>query len=76
MEEKQAELVYEIVSKEIQLEYVVTKCYYILAPAKGAYLTLKDKKTKAANMIYLYFVCIVTFVVGRDNSINKMDKVL
>lgn len=75
VEDRRAEQVFELVTRKMQPEYAVTKCHYIAAPAEGAYSTLKDKKTKVAEIVCLYFVYKAAFAVGGDNPILRMEKV-
>lgn len=73
VEDRRAKQIYGIMVQKVH--YVVSKCHYIVASAEGANSTLKDKKTKVANTICLYFVYKATFTVDGDNPIIDMDKV-
>ena len=64
---------YELVWK-LQPEYAVSKSYYIAAPTEGAYTTLKDKKTKVVNILYLYFVYEAKLLKVQNHPITQMDK--
>lgn len=75
VEDKRSEQVYNVITKKMQLEYIVTKCQYIAAPTKMAYSSLKNKKMKVVDTLYLYFVYKVAFIVGGENLILKMAKV-
>lgn len=65
---------YEIVRK-IQCHYVVSKSHYVVAPMEGVYTTLKDKKTKVVNVLYLYFVYRVNLLKLENHQIEKLFQV-
>lgn len=64
---------YEIV-RNLQLDYVVSKSHYIAAPEDGTYTTLKDKKTKVVNVLYLYFVYKTSLLEVDNHLTDRMEK--
>ena len=73
VEDKRAKQMYEIVWK-LQPEYAVSKSHYVVAPAKGAYNTSKDKKTKIVNVLCLYFVYKAELLKVPNHPIAHMKK--
>lgn len=59
---------------EMLLEFVVSTSHYGFDLGKGANSTLKVKKTKVMDTTCVYYMYNTTFVVGKNNPINKLHK--
>ena len=59
---------------KLQPEYAVSKSHYVAAPAEGAYITTKDKKTKMLIVLCLYFVYKAELLNMQNHPIMRMEK--
>ena len=73
VEDRYAEQVYDLVRK-LQQEYAVSKSHYLAAPAEGAYTLVRDKKTKAVNLLCMYFVYKAEILKLQNHPINRVEK--
>lgn len=72
VEDRKSEQVYEI-ARKLHPDYVVSKSHYVAAPAEGAHSSLKEKKSKDANVLCLYFVYKAEILKMQNHPVLKMD---